>query len=92
MCVGSSKQPLLLGAVSAFCHYGGNLISIYAMPVLSATLSFLFGRTSNVWTYLWGLFYGEFAGSRRKTMLVLSFGIFLYIAGTLLLAVFNYNG
>ncbi len=92
LCVGSSKQPLLLGAVSAFCHYGGNLISIYAMPVLSATLSFLFGRTSNVWTYLWGLFYGEFAGSRRKTMLILSFGIFLYIAGTLLLAVFNYNG
>lgn len=92
LCIGHSKKPLLLGAISAFCHYGGNLISIYAMPVLSATLSFLFGRTSNVWTYLWGLFYGEFTGSKRRTMVVLFIGILLYIAGTLLLAVFNYNG
>lgn len=92
LCIGSSKKPILMGAISAFCHYGGNLISIYAMPVLSATLSFLFGRTSNVWTYLWGLFYGEFKGSKRRTMAVLFSGILLYIAGTLLLAVFNYNG
>lgn len=92
LCIGYSKRPLLLGAVSAFCHYGGNLISIYAMPALSATLSFLFGRTSNVWTYLWGLFYREFSGSKRRTLAILFLGILLYIAGTLLLAVFNYNG
>lgn len=92
LCIGCSKRPLLLGAVSAFCHYGGNLISIYAMPALSATLSFLFGRTSNVWTYLWGLLYREFSGSKRRTMAVLFLGMLLYIIGTLLLAVFNYNG
>lgn len=92
LCIGLSKRPLLLGAVSAACHYGGNLISIYAMPALSATLSFLFGRTSNVWTYLWGLYYREFSGSKRRTMAVLFLGILLYIIGTLLLAVFNYNG
>lgn len=90
LCIGQSKRPFLLGIISAACHYGGNLISIYAMPALSATLSFLFGRTANVWTYFWGLYYKEFAGSSRRTFAVLVLGIFLYFLGVLLLALFNY--
>jgi hypothetical protein len=88
-CIGGSKKPLLLSLISAVCHYGGNLISIYAMPVISATQSFLFGRTSNVWTYFWGFFYHEFADSKRKTLVVLATGILFYFFGLFLLGLYN---
>ncbi len=91
LCIGSSKRPLVLSAVSAVCHYGGNLLSIYAMPAISATLSFLFGKTSNIWTYFWGLYYGEFKGSRRITKIVLAVGLFLYFGGLALLFFYNYG-
>ncbi|MBO4918524.1 MAG: hypothetical protein J5365_00050 [Erysipelotrichaceae bacterium] len=86
LCIGSSKKPILLGFISACCHYGGNLISIYSMPSLSATISFLLGRTSNLWTIFWGIFYKEFEKISRKTKLVLYTSIVLFLLGTLLLA------
>ncbi len=91
LCIGTSKKPMLLGLIASLCHYGGNLISIYAMPVISATLSFLFGRTSTVWTYFWGLFYREFAGSKKRTYIVLAVGILLFFAAVALLGMFNYS-
>ncbi len=87
LCIGESKKPILLGLISASCHYGGNLISIYSMPVLSATMSFLYGRTATIWTYFWGLFYGEFKGSKRKTVVVLVVGLLLYFVGTAIIGV-----
>jgi hypothetical protein len=90
-CIGTSKKPLLLSLISAVCHYGGNLISIYAMPVISATQSFLFGRTANVWTYFWGFFYREFADAKKRTLLILAAGMLLYFIGLLLLGFFNYK-
>jgi hypothetical protein len=90
-CIGVSKMPLVLSFISACCHYGGNLISIYAMPVISATLSFLFGRFSTVWTYFWGLFYREFAQVKRRTLFFLGGGIFLYFFGLFLLGFFKYR-
>lgn len=89
LCIGTKKKPLLLSAISAFCHYGGNLIAIYSMPAISATMSFLFGRSSNVWTYFWGLAYGEFSNSKKKTYAVLAIGILLYFIGVLLLGIFT---
>lgn len=86
-CIGENKKPLLLSAISGLCHYGGNLISIYAMPVLSATMSFLYGRTATIWTYGWGLFYGEFRGSKRRTILILVLGLLLYFIGTALIGI-----
>lgn len=91
LCIGESKRPLVLGAVSALCHYGGNLISIYSMPTLSATLSFLVGRTSSVWTYFWGFYYKEYKGAKRKTMVVLWVGLLLYFLAIGLLFLYN-NG
>jgi len=91
LCVGSDKKPLLLSLIGAVCHYGGNLISIYAMPVISATLSFLFGRTANVWTYFWGFYYKEFSGAKKRTYFVLAVGIALYFIGIALLTLFNYG-
>jgi hypothetical protein len=90
LCIGRSKKPMLLSLISAVCHYGGNLISIYAMPVISATQSFLFGRSSSVWTYFWGFFYREFADSRKRTLVVLVIGILFYFFGLLLLGLYNY--
>ncbi len=91
LCIGQSKTPLVLSAISAACHYGGNLLSIYAMPAISATLSFLFGKTSNIWTYFWGLYYGEFKNARKKTMLVLTAGLLLYFCGLALLFFYNFG-
>lgn len=91
LCIGSSKKPLLLGAISACCHYGGNMLSIYAMPVLSATMSFLFGKTSSLWTYFWGFYYKEFKGAKKKTLALLIFGILLYFGGIGLLFYYNYG-
>lgn len=86
-CVGTSKKPLLYGLISALCHYGGNMISIYSMPGLTATLSFLYGRSSSLWTYFWGLFYREFVGAKKKTLVVLSVGLALYFVGMALIGI-----
>ena len=89
LCIGESKRPLLLSMIAATCHYGGNLISIYSMPAISATMSFLFGRSSAVWTYFWGIFYKDFAGSKKRTVIWLTAGLVLYFVAVALLGVFN---
>ena len=89
LCVRTSKRPLLLGMVSALGYYGGNLISIYSMPALSATLSFLFGRTYSVWTYFWSFYYKEYQGASKKTIFVLSSGLLLYVLALGLLLMYN---
>lgn len=89
LCIGKgvSKRPLLLGVIAACCHFGGNVMSILAMPAISATLSFIFGRSAAVWTYFWGILYGEFSGSRKKTYIVLASGIGLFFVGIALVGV-----
>lgn len=91
LCIGSSKKPLILCAVSAVCHYGGNLISIYSMPAISATISFLMGKSSSLWTIFWGIFYGEFSGVSKRTRRVLFASIALYLIGIALLALYKYT-
>ena len=91
LCIGKPKKPIALSVIAALCHYGGNIISIYSMPGISATLSFLFGRTSAVWTYFWGIYYKEFAGVRKRTTTVLILGIALYFLGLVFLGFFNYS-
>lgn len=86
-CIGTSKRPLVYGLISAVCHYGGNMISIYSMPGLTATLSFLYGRTASVWSYFWGLFYREFSGAKKRTIAVLSTGIALFFVGIALVGI-----
>ncbi len=89
--VGKSKKAIYLTMIAAVCHYGGNLISIYSMPALSATVSFLFGRVSTLVTVLWGLFYKEFANTSRRTKLWLALGIGLFLLAVLILAYYT-NG
>lgn len=85
LCIGTSKKPILLSAISALCHYGGNVISIYSMPMISATVSFLLGRSSALWTIFWGMFHHEFSNTSRKTKTYLGASIALYLTGILLL-------
>ena len=91
LCIGSTKKPLMLCAVSAFCHYGGNMISIYSMPAISATISFLLGKSSNLWTIFWGMAFGEFSGVSRKTKFVLGTSIVLFLAGIALLTIYKFG-
>ena len=86
--VGERKTPILMSAVAAVCHYGGNLMSIYSMPALSATISFLLGKSANVWTIFWGMYYKEFSGISRKTRILLWSGIGLYFVGIVVLGIY----
>lgn len=89
LCIGQSKRPLYYSMICALCHYGGNMISIFSMPAISATMSFLFGRFSSVVTYFWGIFYKEFSGSSKKTIAMLVVGLILFFVAVGLLGVFN---
>lgn len=80
------KKAIALSCLSGFCHYGGNLIHVMAAPVISVAVSWLIGRSANMWTYLWGIYHKEYKGASRKTYAVLGVGIAIYIAGILLLA------
>lgn len=92
LCLGGySKKPLLLGAIAAVCHFGGNILSIYSMPTLSATLSFLFARVGGVVTIAWGLYYKEFAGSSKKTKIILIAGVVIYFLTFALLGYYTYG-
>jgi hypothetical protein len=91
LCLGRPKKPIVLSAISACCHYGGNLISIYSMPAISATISFLLGKSAALWTIFWGVFYKEFSGVSAKTRRILWYSIALHIVGIIALAFFKVN-
>ena len=90
LCMGESKRPLAYGAVAAVCHYGGNLLSIICMPVLSATLSFLIGRSANIWTFIFGIHLGEFSGASKRVRSLLVSGMLCYFIGIFLIALWFY--
>ncbi|HWS29396.1 MAG TPA: hypothetical protein VN512_04695 [Clostridia bacterium] len=91
LCIGTSKKPLALCAISSVCHYGGNLISIYSMPAISATISFLLGKSSGVWTIFWGGVYKEFSGVSNKTRAFLYISVLLYLLGTAFLTMYKFG-
>jgi len=60
-------------------------MQIYALPLLSAPVSNLLLKTSSLWTYLWGVVYGEYKGAIRKSKLYLALGIGAYAVGIVIL-------
>ena len=80
-----NKLPILMALGAGICHYGGNLMQIYALPLLSAPVSNLLLKTSSLWTYLWGVVYGEYKGAIRKSKLYLALGIGAYAVGIVIL-------
>ncbi|MEH7236420.1 hypothetical protein [Bacillus sp. JJ1562] len=78
--------PILMGSLSGICHYGGNILSIFTAPILSVPVTFLLGQTSHMWTYLWGIIFKEYNGTKISTKLTLGAGIFVYVIGIFLLS------
>lgn len=81
------KMSRIIGMaiLSAFCHFGGNLLNAVASPVVSVVIATGIGYSYGIWSYLWGIVYGEFKGAKRKTLLVLGCGILLFVVGIVLL-------
>lgn len=77
---------LFLALIAAFCHFGGNVLHAVAAPVVSVAIATAMGNSYHVWSYLWGLLYGEFRGASRKTYAILLCGIALFVVGVLLLS------
>jgi len=88
-----AKTPVkywALAGVSAICHYGGNMINSLASPVIGVAIAWPMGTSYNMWTYIWGLAYGEFRGASRKAYALLFTGIGLFVSGVAVLTVALY--
>jgi hypothetical protein len=75
-----------LGVLAGFAHYGGNIIHTFATRNLSSVVSWPLGITAGLWTQLWGLLFGEFAGSPRRAYVFLGGGMLCYILGASIIA------
>ncbi len=62
-----TAAPLVytLAAISALCHYGGNIIQAYATASLSSVVSWPLAMSAGLWALMWGLASGEFRGAPR---------------------------
>ena len=77
---------LLMATISAFCHFGGNVLHSIASPIISVSIAVAMANSYHVWSYIWGLFYGEFKGAGFKVYLLLFIGIFTFIVGVISLS------
>lgn len=80
-----NKLPILLGLGAGFCHYGGTILQIYSLPLLSAPVSALLTKTSSLWTYMWGIVYGEYKGTSARVKKILAVGILVFVIGIVML-------
>lgn len=77
----------VLAAIAAFCHFGGNVLHAIFAPVVSVAIATVIGNSYHCWSYIWGLIYGEFKGTSKKTYAILFGGMLLFVAGVILLSV-----
>lgn len=82
----SYKKLFILAGIAALCHFGGNILHAIFAPVLSITIATAMGNSYHVWSYVWGLVYGEFKGASLKTYGILGSGVLMFLAGVLLLS------
>ncbi len=80
-----------LALACAVAHFGGNLLHALGVPALSTAIAWPLGTSGNLWTYLWGLVYGEFKGASRKAWVLLGLTVALFLAGSALLALGQYG-
>ncbi len=76
----------VLAAIAAFCHFGGNVLHAIFAPVVSVAIATVIGNSYHCWSYIWGLIYGEFKGTSKKTYGILFGGMLLFVAGVILLS------
>lgn len=80
------KIILLMALIAAFCHFGGNVLHAIAAPVVSVVIATTLGNSYSMWSYVWGLAYGEFRGAHKKTYAILAAGVGLFLAGVIVLS------
>lgn len=74
------------GMLSGMAHYGGNIIHTFATRNLSSVVSWPLGITAGLWTQMWGLIYGEFKGSPKKTYVFFFSGVLFYLLGAVIIS------
>lgn len=79
------SRIITMAIIAACCHFGGNLLNAVASPVVSVVIATGIGYSYGIWSYLWGMVYGEFSGAKKKTFVVLGFGILLFVIGITIL-------
>lgn len=82
----SYKKLFILAGIAALCHFGGNILHAIFAPVISITIATAMGNSYHVWSYFWGLLYGEFKGATFKTYGILGLGVLMFLTGVLLLS------
>ena len=87
-----ARKICLLAIVAACCHFGGNIIHAIAVPVVSVVIATALGNSYNLWSYVWGLLYGEFKGSSKKTYATLVCGIALFALSSVILTIMGTRG
>ena len=78
---------LPMALIAAFCHFGGNVLHAVAAPVVSVAIATPLGYSYSMWSYIWGLAYGEFRGAAARTYVALAGGIALFAGGVVLLSI-----
>lgn len=76
---------LWLAFFSAVGHFGGNVTQMIAAPVLSLAVAWPLSTTSHMWSYFWGIVYGEYRGCSKRAGKLLALGIACFAAGVLFL-------
>jgi hypothetical protein len=77
---------LFMAFIAACCHFGGNILHAIVAPVISVVIATAMGNSYHIWSYLWGIFYGEFRGANYKAYFLLTSGIIMFIIGVLVLS------
>ena len=78
---------LVFASIAACCHFGGNVLHAIFAPVVSVAIATVIGNSYHCWSYIWGLIYGEFKGTSKKTYVILFGGMLLFVAGVVLLSI-----
>ena len=76
----------ILAFIAACCHFGGNVLHTFFAPVISVTIATALGNSYHLWSYVWGIIYGEFKGSSAKTYTTLALGVALFVIGVLIIS------
>jgi hypothetical protein len=71
--------------ISAGAHYGGNIIHTFATGALTAAVAWPLGTTAALWTYLWGLWSGEFKGVPRGAWTLIAASMLFCLIGIFVL-------
>lgn len=77
----------IFASIAACCHFGGNVLHAIFAPVVSVAIATVIGNSYHCWSYIWGLIYGEFKGTSKKTYAILFSGMLLFVAGVVLLSI-----